>query len=90
MGLRKVQIDVILNIEYDNLQTEDTLMSTERKPVSIEIDADLAEILQEAADAHERTISEVATQLISFAIAQLEAASEAGVEFEAEEEEEDE
>lgn len=64
-------------------------MSAEKAPVAIEIDAELATVLEEAAKAHETTVSEVANQLITFAIAQLEAAAEAGVEFEMEEEEEE-
>ncbi len=66
-------------------------MSEEKKlaPVAIEIDAELAAVLEEAAKEHETTASEVANQLITFAIAQLEAAAEQGIEFEAEETEEE-
>ncbi len=62
-------------------------MSEEKKlaPVAIEIDAELAAVLEEAAKEHETTVSEVANQLITFAIAQLEAAADQGIEFEAEE-----
>jgi hypothetical protein len=61
----------------------------EKPNVSVELDAELVEVLAEAAKEHETTVSEIANQLITFAIAQLEAAADAGIEFEAEDDCED-
>jgi uncharacterized coiled-coil protein SlyX len=64
-------------------------MTTEKQTITLELDPQIVEMLNDAAVEHETTVSEISNQLLHFAVDRLEAASDDEFDFEDEDEDED-
>ena len=64
-------------------------MTTEKQSITLELDPQIVEMLNEAAVEHETTVSDISNQLLHFAVDRLEAASDEDFDFEDEDEDED-
>lgn len=64
-------------------------MTTEKLSITLDLDPQIVEMLTEAAEEHETTVSEISNQLLHFAVDRLEAASEDDFDFEEDEDEDE-
>ena len=64
-------------------------MTTEKATITLELDPQIVEMLNEAAREHETTVSDISNQLLHFAVDRLEAASEEDFEFDDEDEDDE-